>query len=81
MGYDIGGKTGTSETLPRGNGNYVVSFIGYAPADDPQIIVYAVIDRPNVPRQDIATEYACWMARAVLQETLPYLNIFPTRED
>ena len=81
VGYDIGGKTGTSETLPRGNGNYVVSFIGYAPADDPQIIVYAVIDRPNVPRQDIATEYACWMARDVLQETLPYLNIFPTRED
>lgn len=81
VGYDIGGKTGTSETLPRGNGNYVVSFIGYAPADDPQILVYAVIDRPNVPRQDIATEYACWMARDVLQETLPYLNIFPTRED
>lgn len=81
VGYDIGGKTGTSETLPRGNGNYVVSFIGYAPADDPQILVYAVIDRPNVPRQDIATEYACWMARDVLQEALPYLNIFPTRED
>lgn len=81
VGYDIGGKTGTSETLPRGNGNYVVSFIGYAPADNPQILVYAVVDRPNVPRQDIATEYACWIARDVLQETLPYLNIFPTRED
>ncbi len=79
-GYAIGGKTGTSETLPRGNGNYVVSFIGYAPADDPQILVYAVIDRPNVPRQDIATEYACWMARDVLAETLPYLNIFKTEE-
>lgn len=79
-GYAIGGKTGTSETLPRGNGNYVVSFIGYAPADDPQILVYAVIDRPNVVRQDFATEYACWMARDVLQETLPYLNIFKTEE-
>ncbi len=79
-GYAIGGKTGTSETLPRGNGNYVVSFIGYAPADNPQILVYAVIDRPNVPRQDVATEYACWMVRDVLAETLPYLNIFKTEE-
>ena len=50
-GYLIGGKTGTAQTLPRGNGEYVVSFIGFAPADDPQIAIYVVIDRPNMPDQ------------------------------
>lgn len=79
-GYAVGGKTGTSETLPRGNGEYVVSFCGYAPADDPQILVYAVIDRPNGERQDWMTEYACWMARDVFADVLPYLNIFMTEE-
>lgn len=79
-GYAIGGKTGTSETIPRGNGDYVVSFIGYAPAEDPQILVYAVVDRPNVERQDWATEYACWMARDVFADVLPYLNIHMTEE-
>lgn len=79
-GYAVGGKTGTSETLPRDNGQYVVSFCGYAPADDPQVLVYAVIDRPNGERQDIMTEYACWMARDVFADILPYMNIFMTEE-
>lgn len=79
-GYAIGGKTGTSETVPRGNGEYVVSFLGYAPADDPQVIVYAVIDRPNMERQDLGTEYACWIVRDVLADMLPYMNIFMTEE-
>ena len=38
-GYRIGGKTGTAETLPRDTGQYVVSFLGFAPADDPQICI------------------------------------------
>ncbi|MBP3204801.1 MAG: penicillin-binding protein 2, partial [Lachnospiraceae bacterium] len=46
-GYAIGGKTGTAETLPRHNGQYVVSFMGFAPADDPQIAIYVVVDRGN----------------------------------
>ncbi len=79
-GYAIGGKTGTSETLPRGNGDYVVSFMGYAPADDPQVLVYSVIDRPNGPDQSVMTEYACWIARDVFSEILPYMNIFMTEE-
>lgn len=40
----IGGKTGTGEKVPRGSGNYVVSFIGFAPVDDPQVVVYVVVD-------------------------------------
>ncbi len=78
-GYMIGGKTGTAETLPRRNNEYVVSFMGYAPADDPQIVIYVVVDRPNVPFQDDA-KYATKIVKKILTETLPYLNIFMTEE-
>ena len=78
-GYMIGGKTGTAETLPRGNNEYVVSFMGYAPADDPQIAIYVVVDRPNVAQQDDA-KYATRIVKKVLTEVLPYLNIFMTEE-
>ena len=74
-GYRIGGKTGTAETLPRGNGEYVVSFMGYAPAEDPKIAVYVVIDRPNFDHQDDAT-FATVIVRSIMQEVLPYLNIY-----
>ena len=75
----IGGKTGTAETLPRRNGEYVVSFMGYAPADDPQIAIYVVVDRPNAFPQDDA-KYATRIVRKILTEELPYLNIFMTEE-
>jgi stage V sporulation protein D (sporulation-specific penicillin-binding protein) len=78
-GYAIGGKTGTAETLPRNNGQYVVSFMGYAPADDPQIAIYVVVDRPNAVAQDDA-KYATGIVRNILTEVLPYLNIFMTEE-
>ncbi len=73
-GYRVGGKTGTAETLPRGNGEYIVSFLGYAPADDPQIACYVVVDRPNVESQDDA-KYATEIFRNIMTEVLPYLNI------
>ena len=78
-GYMIGGKTGTAETLPRGNNQYVVSFMGYAPADDPQIAIYVVVDRPNAFIQDDA-KYATRIVRKILTEALPVLNIFMTEE-
>jgi stage V sporulation protein D (sporulation-specific penicillin-binding protein) len=78
-GYMIGGKTGTAETLPRKNEQYVVSFMGYAPANDPQIAIYVVVDRPNVGYQADA-KYATRIVRAVLTEALPYLN-FPMTEE
>lgn len=78
-GYMIGGKTGTAETLPRGNNEFVVSFLGYAPADNPQIAIYVVVDRPNVAYQDDA-KYATRIVRSILTEVLPYLNIFMTEE-
>lgn len=78
-GYMIGGKTGTAETLPRGNHEYVVSFMGYAPADDPQIAIYVVVDRPNVFVQDDA-KHATRIVKKILTEVLPILNIFMTEE-
>lgn len=78
-GYSIGGKTGTAEMGSRDKHDYVVSFMGYAPADDPQIAVYVVVDRPNVGKQDDA-KHATRIVRGVLTETLPYLNIFMTEE-
>ncbi|MDE7277390.1 MAG: cell division protein FtsI [Lachnospiraceae bacterium] len=78
-GYMIGGKTGTAETLPRGNKEYVVSFMGYAPADDPEIAIYVVVDRPNAAQQDDA-KFATRIVRKILMEVLPYLNIFMTEE-
>lgn len=76
-GYLIGGKTGTAETQPRGNNEYVVSFMGYAPADDPEIAIYVVVDRPNAQNQDDA-KYATRIVRSILTEVLPYLDIFMT---
>ena len=78
-GYMIGGKTGTAQTRPRGNRQYVVSFMGYAPADHPDIAIYVVVDRPNVPMQDDAKN-ATWIVKRVLTEALPYLN-YPMTEE
>ena len=78
-GYAIGGKTGTAEMGSRDKRDYVVSFMGYAPAEDPQIAVYVVIDRPNVGKQDDA-KHATRIVRGILTEVLPYLNIFMTEE-
>ena len=83
-GYRIGGKTGTAETIDpvthlRSYTENVVSFMGYAPADDPQIAIYVVVDRPNAAHQGTPT-YATAIVRNVLTEVLPYLNIFMTEE-
>ena len=83
-GYAIGGKTGTAETIDpvthkRSDTEYVVSFMGYAPADDPQIAIYVVVDRANAAEQDDA-KYATRIVRNILTEVLPYLQIFMTEE-
>ena len=57
-GYDIGAKTGTAEKLPRGNGKYLLSYIGYAPQENPEILVYVVIDEARMTRQ--GTVLLCW---------------------
>ena len=75
-GYSMGGKTGTAEKLPRGNGKFLVSFIGFAPADDPEVLIYVVINEPNLEKQSQSV-MATTLAKDILTEILPYLNIFP----
>ncbi|SDJ08398.1 stage V sporulation protein D (sporulation-specific penicillin-binding protein) [Lachnospiraceae bacterium G41] len=78
-GYRIGGKTGTAQISGVGGyqaGQYVVSFMSFAPADDPQLVMYVVIDRPNIPDQSSgAVNQACELTREIYTEVLPYLNI------
>lgn len=46
-GFTIGGKTATSQTLPRSNGKYISSFLGFAPAEDPQVLALLIINNPQ----------------------------------
>ena len=73
-GYSMGGKTGTAEKLNRDKENYVVSFIGCVPAENPQLVIYCVIDSPNVKNQS-HSYYAQNVVREILEEVLPYMGI------
>ena len=79
--YAIGGKTGTAEKVPRDHKHYVVSFIGCAPADDPQIVIYVVVDEPNAEGQGQAhATFATGIVKNILSEVLPYMHIGMTEE-
>lgn len=77
-GYSIGGKTGTAEKAPRDKSNYIVSFLGFAPTDDPQMIIYVVIDEPDVEEQ-AHSSYATQLAHEILEEVLPFLGVYPSK--
>lgn len=72
-GYRIGGKTATSQTLPRGSGRYIASFVAFAPADDPQVIAIAIVNNPQ------GTYYGGQVAAPILRQLfeniLPYMGI------
>ncbi len=74
-GYTIAGKTGTAEKYPRGNGEYLLSFIGFAPYDNPEIVCYVVLDNPVVEgKQSTAQVMEIW--KSIMEEVLPYMDIF-----
>lgn len=73
-GYRIGGKTGTAEKLPRKTGRYLVSFIGFAPVDNPQVVVYVIVDEPQVDDQ-AHSNFAQGIVHDIFAQTLPYLGI------
>lgn len=79
-GYTIGGKTGTAEKLPRGNGKYVLSFIGFTPVENPQIMLYVVVDEPHVEDQE-GSGAGAKLFNQVMQDLLPYLNVYSTNGD
>ena len=72
-GYKIGGKTATSQTLPRGSGKYISSFVGFAPTDDPKVLVLLIINNP----QGIyyGGTVAAPLVRELMENILPYLEI------
>ena len=72
-GYRIGGKTATSQTLPRGTGQYISSFLAFAPAQDPQVIAIAIIDRPKGAYY--GGQIAAPILRQLYENILPYLGI------
>lgn len=87
-GYDIGGKTGTAETWAldengknlgyRSEYDYVISFMGFAPVDDPQFLIYVVIDNPKVEAGLIGKSApVCRLSHDILVDILPYMNVFP----
>lgn len=73
-GYDIGAKTGTAEKLPRMSGKHLLSYMGFAPVDSPEVVVYVVIDEPNIPNQSVSS-YVLELSKAIMEEAFPYLNI------
>jgi stage V sporulation protein D (sporulation-specific penicillin-binding protein) len=78
-GYSMGGKTGTAQKLPRGNGKYLVSFIGFAPYDNPELVIYCIVDEPNA-KDEAHSYYAQNIVREILEEVLPYMNIYKDEE-
>ena len=72
-GYSIGGKTATSQTLPRSANKYISSFLGFAPADDPQVLVLVIIRNPSGVYY--GGTIAAPMAKEIFENILPYLEL------
>jgi len=68
----VGGKTATSQTLPRSNGVYIASFIGFAPADNPQVLALAIINHPQGTYY--GGQIAAPLVRQLFENILPYLE-------
>lgn len=71
-GFSVGGKTATSQTLPRGSGRYIASFVGFAPADDPQVIALVIIHNPKGVYY--GGTIAAPVVRQLFENILPYLE-------
>ncbi len=83
-GYRVGGKTGTAEKIDpttgtRAEGKYLVSFIGAVPINDPEVVIYVVVDEPNVDNQ-ANSSYAQYLYQKIATEVLPYMGIYPTED-
>ena len=80
-GYTVGGKTGTAQKLPRSAKKYLVSFCGFAPAEDPELLCYVIVDEPNLPGEEAAhSSFASEIFSKIMAEALPVMNIYPDKE-
>ena len=78
-GYSVGGKTGTAEKIPRDKKNYYVSFVGFTPVDNPQVMIYVTIDEPNVDNQATART-AVELQKACMKDIVNVMGIAPTEK-
>lgn len=76
-GYSMGGKTGTAQKIPRDSGKYIVSFIGFAPLENPEVMVYVIVDEPNTDPDNVSSLLAQEISKQIFTELLPYLKLFP----
>ena len=87
-GYTVGGKTGTAE-IPNpsgagylsGNGNYLYSFLGMAPAEDPQLLTYIVVQQPKLKAGEIGSDTVSKLFTSIMDNSLRYKNIVPSGDD
>ena len=80
-GYTVGGKTGTAQKLPRSAKKYLVSFCGFAPAKDPALLCYVIVDEPNLPGEEAAhSSFASEIFSKIMAEALPAVNVYPEGE-
>ncbi|MBO7650898.1 MAG: penicillin-binding protein 2 [Lachnospiraceae bacterium] len=77
-GYLVGGKTGTAQKGIRAEGKYIVSFIGSVPADNPQVVIYVVIDEVHSETLFKSSRPATQLTSDILQEILPHLGLYPS---
>lgn len=80
QGYSSGGKTGTAEKFPRNENKYLVSFVGFAPVEEPEVVVYVVIDEAHTENQE-NSKLSQYIAQGILSEVLPYLNVEPDESE
>ncbi len=83
-GYTVGGKTGTAE-IPNpsgrgylaGHGNYLYSFLGMAPAEDPQLLTYVLVQQPKLKAGEIGSDPVSKLFTSIMENSLRYMNIVP----
>ncbi len=82
-GYDIAGKTGTAQIVGdngrymSGKGNYIYSFLGMAPADDPELVMYVAVKKPDLEPHELGSDPTSLVFKTVMKNSLQYLNIKP----
>ncbi len=87
-GFDVIGKTGTAQ-IPdpngkgylRGRGQNIFSFLGMAPKDDPRVVVYVAVDRPQLEDHEVGSEPTVMIFNTIMKQSLQYLNITPKVEE
>lgn len=81
QGYSIAGKTGTAQKLPRADEKYLISFLGYAPADNPKFVIYVIIDEPSLSSgPNGSSAPVLTLSHDILEDLLPYMNVYKNAE-